>query len=309
MKRALLVGTLTAMAAAPAVARADVSKAECIQANTSSQDARRDLQFSAARALLARCVDPSCPAMVRDDCTRRLDELERAQPTIVFDTKDASGHDVVAVKVAVDGKPLAERLVGAALTVDPGEHTFTFTLSGGAPVTQTFVIKEGVKDRHEEIVLGGSAPATPPSTPEPPPASAASAPTPTGASEASPATPSPPSPEPPAASGSSWRTVGWVVGGVGVAGIAVGAIFGLEALSTKSSHCDANGMCTPPGTANSAYQQATISTVGFIAGSVLLGGGLGLVLFARGDRSSTASVAIGPLAGPSTAGATLSGRW
>ncbi len=155
MRRALVVGMLMTMAGAPSVARADVSKAECIQANTASQDARRDLKFSAAREQLARCIDPSCPGIVRDDCTRRLDELERAQPTIVFDAKDASGHDVAAVKVTIDGKPLAEKLVGSALAVDPGEHTSTFTASGGAPVTQTLiVIKEGVmKDRHESICV------------------------------------------------------------------------------------------------------------------------------------------------------------
>jgi hypothetical protein len=299
------------MAAAPSVVRADVSKAECIQANTAAQDERRDLKFSAAREQLSHCIDPSCPAMVRDDCTRRLDELERAQPTMVFDAKDASGHDVAAVKVTIDGKPLAERLVGAPLAVDPGEHTFTFTISGGEPVTQTFVIKEGMKDRHEVIVLGGSAPATPPPTPEPPLASPPPvAPPPRAVTEATPATPSRPPAETPAASRSPWRTVGWVLGGVGVAGIAVGTIFGVEALSTKSSHCDANGKCSPPGSASNAYQQATVSTVGFIAGGVLLAGGLGLVLFApTGERSSTTGVAIGPLVGPSTAGAYLSGRW
>jgi hypothetical protein len=309
--RALVAGALAVLAGGPSVARADVSKAECIQANSASQDARRAQKFSTAHELLTRCIDPSCPAMVRDDCTRRLDDLERAQPTIVFDVRDASGHDVVALKVTVDGKPLAEKLVGSPLAVDPGEHTFTFTVPGGAPVTQTFVIKEGVKDRDEIIVLGGSAPVAPQPTPEPPAASTPPvAPPPRTAVEATAETPSTPSPEKPAASGMPWRTVGWVLGGVGLAGIGVGTVLGLEALSTKSSHCEPNGMCTPPGTASNAYQQATISTVGLIAGGALLVGGLGLVLFAPGgERSSTTGVAIGPLAGPSTAGAYLSGRW
>jgi hypothetical protein len=316
-----MVGTLTAMAAAPLVAHADVPKAECIQANTTAQDARRELKFSAARQQLARCGDPSCPAVIRDDCTRRLDELEKAQPTIVFDAKDASGHDVSAVKVTVDGKPLADKVTGAALVVDPGEHTFTFTVPGGAPVTQTFIIKEGVKDRHEVIVLGGSAPTPPQPKPETPPATpAAGAPAattattatvgpPPNATGATPDTPSTPPDEKPAAGASPLRMVGWVVGGVGLALVGLGTVFGVEALSTKSSHCP-NGTCTPAGSANTAYSQATISTVGLLAGGVMLAGGVGLVLFApSGQPSSTASVAIGPLAGPSTAGACLSGRW
>ena len=307
--RALVAGILAALAAGPSVARADVSSAECIQANAAAQDARRDLKFSAAREQLARCVDPSCPAMVRDDCARRLDELGQVQPTIVFDAKDASGRDVAAVKVTVDGRPLAEKLDGAALAVDPGEHTFVFTVAGGALVTQTFVIREGQKARYERIVLGGPAsgqqiPVAP--TAAIPASSLASAP---AVVEAAPARPSPASAEKPAASGSPGRTVGWVLGGVGLAGIGVGTVFGLEALSTKSSHCYAN-ICTPPGTASTAYQQATISTLGLIAGGVLVAGGLGLVLLAPGgERSSTTSVAIQTLAGPSTVGADLSGRW
>jgi hypothetical protein len=308
--RALLAGIFAALAAGPSVARADVSNTECIQANGAAQDARRDLKFSAAREQLARCIDPSCPAMVRDDCTRRLDELGQVQPTIVFDAKDASGRDVAAVKVRVDGMPLAEKLDGVALAVDPGEHTFTFTVPGGAPVTQTFVIKEGQKARYERIVVGGPAPgqeiavAPTAATPASSPASALAA------ADAAPATPSPASAEKPAASGTRWRTVGWVLGGVGLAGIGVGTVFGLDALSTKSSHCDANGICTPPGTARTAYRQATVSTLGLIAGGVLVAGGLGLVLLAPGgERSSTTSVAIQPLAGPSTIGADLSGRW
>jgi hypothetical protein len=308
--RALLAGLLV-VAARPSVAHADVSKAECIDANGKAQDARRESRFSDARRLLLQCAVPSCPDLVRDDCARRFDELERAQPTIVFDAKDASGRDVIAVSVMVDGRPLAEKLVGTPLAVDPGEHTFTFTASGLAPATQTFAIREGVKDRHEVIVLGSAAPATPQPTAEPPPAPAAPvAPPPTSALQAAPAAASPPSTEKPAASGIPWRTVGWVLGGVGVVGLGVGTVFGLEALSTKSGHCDDSGSCTPPGTASNAYRQATISTTGLIAGGVLLAGGLGLVLLAPGgERTPTTGVAIGPLAGRSTAGAYVAGRW
>ena len=146
--------------------------------------------------------------MVRDDCARRLDELGQVQPTIVFDAKDASGRDVAAVKVTVDGRPLAEKLDGAALAVDPGEHTFVFTVAGGALVTQTFVIREGQKARYERIVLGGPAsgqqiPVAP--TAAIPASSLASAP---AVVEAAPARPSPASAEKPAASGSPGRTGG-----------------------------------------------------------------------------------------------------
>lgn len=102
-----------------------------------------------AREQLRTCGDTSCPALIRDDCAKRLDEPERAQPAIVFDAKDGAGRDLSAVHVTVDGRPFAERLDGAALKVDPGEHVFVFTVPDEPPVSQTFVVKEGEKERRE----------------------------------------------------------------------------------------------------------------------------------------------------------------
>jgi hypothetical protein len=42
-------------------------------------------------------------------------DLERAQPTVVFDVKDDAGNDLTDVKVTVDGNPLADKLTGTAL--------------------------------------------------------------------------------------------------------------------------------------------------------------------------------------------------
>ena len=116
-----------------APAGAETNKERCVNANADAQALRQDNKLTAAREQLALCVDPACPAIVREDCAKRLDDLERAQPTIVFDVKDSSGSDMSAVTVTVDGKPLAERLVGTALKVDPGEHVFLFTVVGRAP--------------------------------------------------------------------------------------------------------------------------------------------------------------------------------
>jgi hypothetical protein len=267
--------------------------------------------------------------MVRDDCSRRLDELEKVQPTIVFDAKDASGHDVVAVKVTVDGKLVTERLVGTALAVDPGEHTFTFTLPGGAPVTQTFVIKEGVKDRHEGIVLAGApaplAPGSGPSqVPAPPPAPSSTPavvpqPPPTPASSSS---EPPPEPPPGASQGSgvgTQKVLGLVAGGFGVAGIAVGSVFGMMTISQKNQQvadCPAGTTCSP-----SSYSQAsnarstgmsdgTISTVGFIAGGALLAGGLALFFTAHSaPQPQNAGLVVAPSVGPGSGGMLLRGEF
>jgi hypothetical protein len=152
-----LAGVLC-LASAPAFA--DVTKNQCIEANTRGQELRRDGKLSAAREQLRLCANPACPALVRDDCARRLDELDKIQPTIVFVTKDAAGNDVAGVAVAVDGRPLAARLDGSELLVDPGEHVFTFTAPGQPPISRTLLLAAGEKDRRQEVVVGGGA-ATP----------------------------------------------------------------------------------------------------------------------------------------------------
>jgi hypothetical protein len=263
---------------APAAASADVTKAQCVDANTGAQTHRREGKLSQARDELRLCGDPHCPRIVRDDCTKRLDELEQAQPTLVFDVKDASGGDIGDAKVSVDGKRLTEKLDGTAVAVDPGEHAFTFEVEDQPPVSQTLVVKEGEKGRRVSVVLGTPPPAPPP--PEAPP---------------SPSPPPPPPPPPPF----PLRTVGLVVGGAGVAGLGVGTVFGLIAGSKWSSakaECVSPTSCTSYARATSdrgvSLTDATASSVAFVAGGALVAGGA--VLFFLGGSSANGS---GPATG------------
>jgi|HubBroStandDraft_1064217.scaffolds.fasta_scaffold26707_2 hypothetical protein len=284
--RRLLAVVLAAVTWAiwPTAAQADMTKAQCIDANTNGQDFRRDWKLSAARQQFRMCATASCPAIVSDDCTKRLDELERAQPGIVFDVKDASGRDLSAVKVTVDGAPLADKVDGTALQVDPGEHVFVFTMPGQAPVTQTFVLKEGDKERRERIVLR---PALVP---------AATSPSSGGA-------PSSSLREPGEGLGAQ-RMLGLVAGGVGVAGLAAGTVFGLLTISEGNKQqmdCASAVSCANPSRAASDHSTGatdrTISTVGFVAGGVLLAGGV--VLFLTGGHPSEGLSAAGLVVQPS----------
>jgi hypothetical protein len=128
---------------------------QCVDANTRAQALRHDGKLGEAREQLKHCADTSCPGLVRDDCTQLLDDLDRAQPTIVFDVKDTEGQDLTKVQVDIDGHPFADRLDGVALAADPGAHTFTFRATGKPPFVQQVVIREGEKNRRENIVLKG----------------------------------------------------------------------------------------------------------------------------------------------------------
>src|SRR5579871_1225908 len=133
---ALPTGALLAAVLVTPRASADVTKAQCVDADTQAQQLRREGKLGATRAQLKICTDPSCPQLVRDDCSQRLDELEKVQPTIVFEVKDGSGHDLADVKVSMDGQPLADSVSGSAIPVEPGSHSFTFETKGQKPVTE-----------------------------------------------------------------------------------------------------------------------------------------------------------------------------
>jgi hypothetical protein len=307
------IGLLASLASAPAVA--DVTKDQCVDANGKGQELRREGKLTAAREQLRACANASCPAMVRDDCTRRLDELDKAQPTIAFEVKDASGADLVDVKVSMDAQPLIDHLDGKSVNVDPGAHVFTFEITGQPPVTRKLVLTEGEKGRRERITIGvaASTPASVPPTapsPAPLPVPEASAPKPTAPVSAA--------IEPASTSRmGTQKVLGLVTGGVGVAGIAVGSVFGLMTLSQKSqqqSACATPTSCTSSGHAqalddhSTGMTDSTISTVGFIAGGALLVGGA--VLFLTAGHASAApptGTLVVPSVGPSGAGMLFSG--
>ncbi len=75
-------------------------------------------------------------------------------PSIVFQVKDNAGTDLTGVRVAIDGRALAEKLTGTAIAVDPGEHRFVFEAEGMPALERTVIVREGEKARREGVVLG-----------------------------------------------------------------------------------------------------------------------------------------------------------
>ena len=323
-KRRLSAAVITMAMASASLAYADITKDQCVDANAKGQDLRRDGKLAQAREQLRRCSDAACPAIVRSDCTKRLDDLESAQPSIVFDVKDPSGADVFDVKVSMDGQPLADRLDGKPIDVDPGPHTFTFESAGKPPVTGKLLIKEGEARRHTRVIVGGGE--APPPAPTAPPQVAPAVPTATAPTTVAPPPPplAPPPPTaptqpapPPAAAGpgalSGLQVLGVVVGGAGVVGVGLGAYLGLSAQSAWSkakSDCGGDpSNCFDVSAADSDHDTAvsngTLATVSFVTGGVLLV--TGVVLLATGGghaapASPTAGLTWIPTFGPGGAG-------
>jgi hypothetical protein len=281
-------------------ALADPTKEQCIDANAMGQHLRHDSKLAAARAQLQACAVAACPSIIRSDCIKRLDELDKIQPAIVFEAKDASGNDLSAVQVTMDGAVVANKLDGAPLTVDPGEHVFVFTAQGQPPVTKRLVVAERGEVRTERVVIGAATPLPP----SPAPASL------------SPALPSP-APTPSAPQGmSTLRAIGLVSGGVGLAGIGVGSVFGIltgSAVHSQNAACASPTSCSDRAAALSDHSTWTtdgaISTVAFVAGGALLAAGVTMFVLGGSHSESATGLVVLPALSPAGAGISAAGAF
>ena len=203
--------------------------------------------------------------------SKRAAALEPRLPRLTISV--AAGADA---RVFRDGVELKAGSLDTPLPVDPGKHVLAIEAPGRARAERTIEIAEGAS-RHETLEPGPAVATTPR------PAEGSSS--------------------------STRRTLGWVAGGVGVAGLAVGGVTGILVLGKKSvvdEHCDDAKKCDTTGidAADAGKTLGTISGVGLIAGGVLLAAGVTLIVTSGSDKESgRAALTVGPR------GLTLTGRF
>jgi hypothetical protein len=236
--------TLGFAGAAPKPALAD--DAACIAASEKALVLRKQGKLHGALKQLATCAAVDCPDEVKAECALRIQAIDGEMPTLILAAKDGAGNDLASAKVTMDGAPLPGALDGQAIAVDPGEHTFTFTLGGQPPVEKKLVLRQGEKDRHESVVLGPAVIAPPP----------------------------------PPSWWSTRKTLAVAGAGLGVVGVGLGVVFGAYAKSSQSrekSDCSVT-ICGsyPQGLEDYdvAQKDATGATVAYVAGGALLAAGV-----------------------------------
>lgn len=180
-----------------APARGAPSVDACIASYESSQELRIDKKLIEARAQAAVCMQDGCPQVARRHCADWLVELDRAIPTVVVKFVDATGqrHDVV---VKVNGQVLVAELDGTAVELDPGTHVFHFEPAGSASVDREFTVLEGTQGQLIEVDVA------------------------------------PVPPEPHDRDEATVHPAAWVLGGVGIASLAVATGFWVHSLGNES---------------------------------------------------------------------------
>lgn len=224
--------------------------------------------------------------------------LDAALPRIAYLTVNIEPAGTQA-EVMVGTTPVPHALIGAERPTDPGTHEVSASAPGYLPAKASVRLAEGA---HEQVTL--KLEPDPNAAVEPAPGPTPTEPPPSGTPLLPPASAS--------TSGSSGgKTAGYILLGLGGAGLVVGSVTGAIAMGDASDlkkKCDDDkpGNCEQ-GDIDSAKSVALVSTISFGVGAAA--GIVGVILLATSGKSETAAQREGirPYVGLGNAG--LTGRF
>src|SRR5260370_7350580 len=140
---------------------AAAERAACVSAAEVAQRQRAANRLLEARASLQICAREVCPSVVRNDCSRWRAEVEGSVPTIVLRAQDPRGQDLSDVKVSLDGNPIADKIDGFPIEIDPGPHVLTGEHAGSKKLRQDIVVRTGDRNRPISLTFQDLAPSAP----------------------------------------------------------------------------------------------------------------------------------------------------
>lgn len=189
----------------------------------------------------------------------RADALEKRLPKL---TVKLAEDAPAGTTVKRDDMKLESGSLGAPLPVDPGAHTIVASAPGHAPRTFKVQLAEG-ESQTLQVEPGAAGAAV-------------------GGEDGT------------GARGGSSKTLGYVFGGIGVAGVVVGSVTGIMAIAkhstvTDPAHCDqSTRVCDSTGAsaASSGKTLGAITTASYIVGAVGLGAGA-YFLFFKDNKEQT----------------------
>ena len=201
----------------------------------------------------------------------RVEELEKKLPRLQVTLGSGAEQGARVFRDEIELGPAGR---GVPLPVDPGTHTVTVRMPGRFDKSVPVTIAVG-EELQMDIQPGAVDPNAVTTGPKPRP-----------------------------------RTLGWVLAGVGVAGVGAAATTGLMLIGTKSTidgHCR-DKLCDPEGidAVNSGKTLVVVNTAAWIVGG--LGLGLGGYFLLSGSKSQP-TTALAPRIGPDGASLSCVGRF
>lgn len=80
-------------------------------------------------------------------CTDFLVRIRASQPTVVFELRGDSGTVFEKGSFTIDEDATPRSIDGAAIPLDPGEHSISYAAEGQAASRLSILVKQGEKDR------------------------------------------------------------------------------------------------------------------------------------------------------------------
>jgi hypothetical protein len=244
--------------------------------------------YNRARADQALGDYPAALDAIEEFVRTAPDDLKRRVPKLADLVADVRSHVAFVVvtcpvdgaDVFVDGKVVGKTPLSAPIRVPTGSLAIAVEARGHVTFRQDITVQGGkVTNVNAALASEGTDTHTEPPPPPPPPERTERY-VPAG-----------------------WRVAAFTMGGFGIAGLAAGSVFGgLVASKTSDAapHCPMKA-CDATGwnAISDAKTFATISTVSFIAGGVLVAGAAVLFIVAP---HATRKIAIAPIIGPTFLG-------
>jgi hypothetical protein len=269
--RALAIACLALLAGDALAEPVDV----CLVAMKDGQVLRDHGSLRAARDSFLRCAEPSCPEIVTRKCSAWRDEVAALVPVLVV------AVPVAGAQLFVDGAPQS---IGAAVEVDPGEHSVR-VVDGDRSETRSVTLAPGER---RELQVDFPAPLVLPAPPPAPLPSVAPPPRPVVVAE------------PEASAAWPIAITAFALGG---AALIVGTVAGAVTVARAGdleARCESADGC-PQSDIDEARVVAHVSTAGFVIAGVAGAAGVIAAVIAQSDDASLAL-----RVGPGSAAVTLS---
>lgn len=252
--------------------------AQCEASYEKAQTDRLAGHYVSAQAAALACSQIQCNQAIVRECLRLYESFQQDTPTLVFSARKAEGGELIDVKVEMDGKQILDGITGRPFPVDPGPHKFVFI----DPV-------RGRQETTESARVGDHARVVEVTFADP------------NAKEAPLGTPGAPGvDQPPAAHHKkpAIPVMTFVLGGVGVVGLASFAYFRVSGVGDYNHY---NATCSPacnPDDIDSVRTKFLMSYISLGVGvAAVAGAGIVYVLNRGTDEGGETAASVEPLAG------------